>query len=247
MNCKSIHKLILGKNSSELSHEEYEIIQNHILTCPGCREYLKKAINAEEYLLALSKSKPMPFNDDLIADSILSNIIPQKKSLYSKSFIVNLFYWIQKDIVRYAFIAILLIIIGFYGYQEYYTVNRLYSLEMHLTQISANDPGSVVIPAQITNGVSWVYDIYKYLNGSTNYLELRGNTIVINKSNLKKLLMDYSKLNYNEQREVMDLKKQLFPELFEKQITDQDNLIINKLNLEKQIKLLNTTRGSHEK
>jgi hypothetical protein len=239
--------MILEKHSSELSAGENELIQNHILSCPECREYLKKAKDAEDYLFELSKSMPIPVNSDLMADSIISNINPQKKSPYPNSFIVDFFNWLQKDIIRYAFIAILFLISGFYGYQEYYTVKKLYALEKHLSQISANDLSSAVISTQLNYGVSWIYDLYKYLNGSNYYWEIKENTIVINKSNLKKLFMDYNKLSYNEQNEINKLKKQLFPELFEKQTTDQDNLIINKLNFEKQIKLLNSTGGSHEK
>jgi hypothetical protein len=247
MNCKSIQKKIQGKHSSELSTGENELIQNHILSCPGCREYLKKSKETEDYLLALSKSMPIPVNDDLMADSIISAINTQKKSLYPNSFIVDFFNWIQKDIVRYAFIAILFLISGYYCYQEYYTVKKLYALEKHLSQISINDVNAAVIPIQLTNGVSWIYDLYKYLNGSNYYWEIRENTIVINKSNLKKLFMDFNKLSYDEQNEIINLKKQLFPELLEQQVAEKGSLIINNTNLEKKLKSLNSAGGSHEK
>jgi len=246
MNCKSIHKMILEKHSSELSAGENELIQNHILSCPECREYLKKTKNAEDYLLELSKSIPITVNDDLMADSIYSIINAQSKILNQNSFINEFFNWFQKDLVRYAIIAILFSIMGFYGYQEYYTAKRIYALEKQLSQSTENNQTTAAISTQLIDAY-WIYGLYKYLNGSNAYWEVKGNVIVINKSNLKTLLMDYNKLSVEEQNEIVKMKKQLFPELFEKQTTDQDNLIINKLNFEKQIKLLNSTGGSHEK
>ena len=51
--------------------------------------------------------------------------------------------------------------------------------------------------------------------------------------------MDYNKLSVEEQNEIVKLKKQLFPELLDKQFSERGDLIINNMTLEKQLKFLN--------
>lgn len=246
MNCEKLHKILVENNISELSSHEYDLIQKHIVTCSKCKEYLEKITKAEDYLIGLSKIKPTPINDELMADSINSIINAQSKILNQNSFINEFFNWFQKDLVRYAIIGILLSIVGFYGYQEYYTAKRIYVLEKQLSQSAENNQTNAAISTQLID-VNWIYGLYKYLSGSNAYWEVKGNVIVINKSNLKTLLMDFNKLSGEEQNEIVKLKKQLFPELLDKQVSEQGDLIINNLTLEKQLKLLNNSGGNHEK
>lgn len=247
MKCESLHKLVLEKNTSELTISENDLIQNHIVGCNECREFMKKINNVEGYLFALNQSTPIPVNDELMADNIFSNIRNQNKMHKSSSFLNDFYYWIQKDVVRYAFIAILFSIVGFYGYQEYYTVKRIYSLEKQLTHINKNNSNAAVNPIQLNKDVTWVYDLYKYLSGTTSYWQIRGDIIVINKSNLKKLLMDYDKLSKDEQNEILKLKQVLYPELIDEQVTDKGDLLINNNDLERKLKSLNSIGDSHEK
>jgi hypothetical protein len=246
MNCEKLHEFFLRKNISELSSQEYDLIQKHIVTCHNCKEYLEKITKAEDYLIGLSKTEPTPINDEFMADSILSILSNQNKTLNPNSFIYEFFNWFQKDLVRYAIIALLFSIISFYGYQEYYTAKRIYALEKQLSQNTENNPTNAAISTQLINA-NWIYGLYKYLNGANCYWEVKGNVIVINKSNLKTLLMDYNKLSVEEQNEIVKMKKQLFPELMDKQVSKQGDLIINNMTLEKQLKLLNNKGGNHEK
>jgi len=246
MNCEKLHEILLGKNISELSSQEYDLIQKHIVTCNNCKEYFEKITKAEDYLIGLSKTEPIPINDELMADSILSLMNNQNKIPDLNAFINDIFNWFQIDLVRYAIITILFSILGFYGYQEYYTAKKIYALEKQLSQSAENNQTTAAIPAQLID-VNWIYGLYKYLNGSNSYWEVKGNVIVINKSNLKTLLMDYNKLSVEEQNEIVKLKKQLFPGLLDKQVSEQGDLIINNMTLEKQLKFLNNTGGNHEK
>jgi hypothetical protein len=246
MNCEKLHEILMGKNISELSSQEYDLIQKHIVTCHNCKEYLEKITKAEDYLIGLSKTEPTPINDELMADSIFSLINNHDKIPDQISIINDIFNWFQKDLVRYAIIGILITIIGFYGYQEYYTAKRIYVLEKQLSQSAEKNQTTAAISTQLID-VNWIYGLYMYLSGSNAYWEVKGNVIVINKSNLKTLLMDFNKLNVEQQNEIVKLKKQLFPELLDKQVLEQGDLIINNLTLEKQLKLLNNSGGNHEK
>ena len=246
MNCEKLHKILLGKNIAKLSSQEYELIQKHIDACPDCKEYLEKITKAEDYLIELSKTEPTPLNDELMADSIFSLINNHDKIPDQNSIINDIFNWFQKDLVRYAIIALLFSIISFYGYQEYYTAKKIYALEKQLSRTTENDRISTANSAQLIDA-NWIYGLYKYLNGANSYWEVKGNVIVINKSNLKSLLMDFNKLSADEQNEIVKIKKQLFPELLDKQVSEQGDLIINNMTLEKQLRFLNNTGGNHEK
>lgn len=246
MNCEKLHEILMDKNISELSPKEYELIQKHIAACNNCKEYFEIIKKTEENLIGLSKKEPTPINDELMADSIISLLNNQNKTPEPNSIIDEIFYWFQKDLVRYAIIALLFSIISFYGYQEIYTAKRIYALEKQLSKNTGNDQITTANSAQLLDA-NWIYGLYKYLNGANPFWEVKGNVIVINKSNLKTLLMDFNKLSSEEQNEIVKMKKQLFSELLDQQVSKQGDLIINNMKLEKQLKLLNNTGGNHEK
>jgi hypothetical protein len=246
MNCEKLREILLEKNISELSSQENNLIQNHIVTCHDCKEYFEKIITMEENLIGLSKTEPTSINDELMADGIFSILNNQNKTLNPNSFIDKFFDWFQKDLVRYAIVILLFSIISFYGYQEYYTAKKIYALEKQLSHNTENDQINTANSPQLIDA-NWIYGLYKYLNGANAYWEVKGDVIVINKSNLKSLLKDFNKLSSEERNEIVKMKKQLFPELLDKQVSEQGDLIINNMKLEKQLKQLNNTGGNNEK
>ncbi len=237
MNCKEFKKILTENSMWELSVLEIEKIEEHTLSCTDCAAFLQKARGAQEYISHLATASAVIPEDDLFVEEIIDEIISNEKRNNVPSLMELFFQWIQKSRVRFAFAAMLFIIAGIYGYQEYYTVTNLQSLEKHLTESSNANISNASVSTQIISGASWVYDFYKYLNGSGSYWQVTSKTIVISKEKLKKLLTDFNKLSVKEQNELLKLKMELFPELFNKQLLINEEIVINKIDLEKQIKI----------
>ncbi|MFA5805953.1 MAG: zf-HC2 domain-containing protein [Melioribacteraceae bacterium] len=212
MNCRQIEELIFSKRLDELTPAEKSIIEKHISSCHECKSIYKSIQKAESVLVKMNTQQPILDNEEFLIDSIMRKV----NSKSSNQKYENVFYSFEKLIlfvsqksVRYALTAILFIVVSLYMFEEYSAVKNITQLESQLNNTAQVNNSKAEIISFDNDMLKFFYDTYKFASGNSSYVKLSKDLLLVNKKDLRNLLLDYEKLDEPTKTKIKLLQSEL--------------------------------------
>ncbi|MBI5729789.1 MAG: zf-HC2 domain-containing protein [Ignavibacteriales bacterium] len=212
MNCRQIEELIFSKRLDELTPAEKSIIEKHISSCHDCKSIYESVQRAESVLVKMKIQQPILDNEEILVDSIMQKV----NSKSSNQKYENEFYFFEKLIlfvsqksVRYALTAILFIMVSLYMFEEYSAVKNITQLENQLNNTAQVIETKAEIISFDNEILKFFYDAYKFARGNSSYVKLSKDWLLVNKEDLKNLLLDYEKLDEHTKTKIKSLQNEL--------------------------------------
>ena len=233
MNCKEFQNILLENRIDEIPDSLIEELKKHADECGGCSLFLVKIKKADDFLSPLKKSNPLFEEEELITKAIIDKIKTGHESIPIK-FFEKIISHSQRPVLKLALTSLIIFFSALYFYQEYDAVVKISNLEKRYTRISSDKYSSAHMLSQTFESATWLYSFYKYFVSESDYVKVSDNMIVIRKNQLRDLLKDFNKLDDQQKRKILQLKKDLFPEedsLLTKEITIDKNKITKKFDL----------------
>jgi hypothetical protein len=240
MSCQSINNLIFLKDE-ELSKQEQNKLHNHLEVCSNCRIKRKEIEKAFGIISKLNLYEPLEDNPFILEENIMSMV---EKSVNLKPAFPELVDRIADFLyhtgIRYAMIVTLLIIFGFYFWEESIMIAGISKIEENSSKRFNKELISSGVFEDQVKLLNAVPEIYNLINGKKDFAMLSDKWIVINKRELKSVLELYNKLvSFKSQlpseyeTEYPLLAKFINRDLNEEtldQLMNQKNEILNELN-----------------
>ena len=233
MNCKEIQKIILENRIDEIPDSLRQEINDHVALCGDCFPIAIKLKKIEELTLDLKKAEPVFNDEEAVTQAILKEIRNKNKSLLKKLF-DKIFVPVQIPAFRLALTSIVLFLFSLYLYQEYDAVVKISALEKNNNQISADKYYSAGTLSQTAGSAALLYNFYKFFVTGTDHVNVSEDVILIRKSQLADLFKDFNKLDDEQKKNILQLKKELFPEedsSFTKELRIDKEKILKKIDL----------------
>ncbi|MCX6174889.1 MAG: hypothetical protein NTZ27_09080 [Ignavibacteriales bacterium] len=212
MDCRQVEELIFSKRLDELTMAEKSLIEKHISSCYECKSIYESVQRAESVLIKMKTQHPSLDNEEILIDSIMRKI--NNKSLILKH--ANEFYFFEKLIlfvslkpVRYALTAILFIMVSLYMFEEYSAIKNITHLESQLNNTAQVNNSKAEIISFDNDMLKFFYDTYKFASGNSSYVKLSKDLLLVNKKDLRNLLLDYEKLDEPTKTKIKSLQSEL--------------------------------------
>lgn len=212
MNCRQIEELIFSKRSDEFTPAEKSIIEKHISDCSECKSIYDAIQKTENVIVKMKSKQPVPDNEEFLVDSIMQKIsgIPadQKNENVFYPF-EKLILFISQKPVRYALTAILFFVMSLYMYEEYSAVKNITQLESQLNNTTQVNNSKAEIISFDNDILKFFYNTYKFANGNSSYIKLSKDLLLVNKNDLRNLLLDFEKLDEPTKTKIKSLQSEL--------------------------------------
>lgn len=208
LNCESVRKTLLeGDHQNSRSIELSEHIQN----CPECKSLSAEVNKANMMLGKLKESKPILDEPELLTSRILHQIKNEQvmRSKTQLSLIDTVLSWFLVRKVRLALYLIIVLFPAVYIYEEAAALKSVVVLENNLNSAGLRYEASF---SDNLPNLSFFYDAYKLITGEKKHIGLSKDWLVVNKTFLKKLLIEYNSLTPERKKEVDELRKSLTKE-----------------------------------
>lgn len=212
MNCRQIEELIFSKRLDELTPAEKSIIEKHISDCPECKSIYDAIQKTESVLVKMKIQQPILDNEKILVDSIMQKVnktvsIPKHKTEFS--FFDKLMLFVSQKSVQYALTAILFIMVSLYMFEEYSAVKNITQLENQLNNTAQVIETKAEIISFDNEILKFFYDAYKFAHGNSSYVKLSKDWLLVNKEDLRNLLLDYEKLDEPTKTKIKSLQSEL--------------------------------------
>jgi|GEM_PF-2278124 len=212
MNCNQIQKIIYSTKSDELSPAQEEIIKTHIAKCAECKDVFEKVQHADEILSRIKNQIPVLTNEEELTRSIVERI--NSKENFSPRGNVETFWNYLIELVsartaRLAFGLVLLFCVLSYTYMEYNDTKKIMNLEQKIDSRWNKNFTYASILQQENGLLNFLSNVYKFSEGSTSYLKLSKDWVVLKKEDLQALFNDYNKLDEATRKRLNEIRNQL--------------------------------------
>ena len=194
--------------------------------------------------------QPILDNEEIFVDSIMQEV--NSKSANQKY--ENEFYFFEKLIlfvsqksVRYALTAILFIVMSLYMFEEYSAVINITQLESQLNNTAQINNSRAEIITFDNVILKFFYDAYKFARGNSSYVKLSKNWLLVNEEDLRKLLLEYEKLDEPTKARIRSLQSELLnqkiPIFSETKIAKTKTLKLEIERLNSELQKIKSRRG----
>ena len=208
MNCESVKKILLEEDHH--NSQDSELVE-HIQNCPECKAFSAEVIAANAVLGKLKTSKPILDEPELLTSRILHQIrneqVEQDETQHSLMDTVSNWFLVRK--VRLALYLVIVLFPGVYLYEEATALKSVVVLEDNLNNAGLRYEASF---SDNLPNLSFFYDAYKLITGEKKHIGLSKEWMVVNKTFLKQMLVEYNSLTPERKREVDELRKSLTKE-----------------------------------
>ena len=233
-NCGQIKELISSKLFDELTPTERNLIEEHILSCNECKSIYEKTQKADNVIVKMKTVQPILDNAEFLVDAIMEKVNKPHSSQNKETeyyFYEKLLLFVSHKSVRYALTTILFIMMSLYMFEEYSAVKDITQLENQLNKTAqlSNTKAEIISFDNVV--LKFFYDAYKFARGNSSYVKLSQNWLLVNKEDLRNLLLDYEKLDEPTKAKILSLQSEL---LNQKEImfSETENSKIKTLQLE---------------
>lgn len=207
-----MEELIFSKRFDELTLEEKQLIEKHISSCAECKNIYESAQRAESVLIKMKTQQPILDSEEYFVDSIMQKI--NSKPYNQKN--ENMFYLLDKLIlfvsqksVRYALTAILFIMMSLYMFEEYSAVKSISQLENQMVRTAQISSTKAEIISFNNDLLMFFSNAYKFARGNSSYVKFSKDWLLVNKEDLRKLLLDYDKFDELTKTKIKLLQSEL--------------------------------------
>ncbi len=208
MNCESVKKILLEDDHQNIQSLE---LSEHILNCVECRTFSKEVDKAITMLGKLKDSKPILDEPEVLTSRILHQIRNEQvmRSETQLTLIDSVLSLLLLRKVRFALYLIIVLFPAVYLYEEAAALKSVVILENNLNNAGLRYEASF---CDNLPNLSFFYDAYKLIAGEKKHLSLSKEWMVVNKTFLKQLLVEYDSLTPERKREADGLRKSLTKE-----------------------------------
>lgn len=208
MNCESVKKMLL---EAELDISQSYSVAEHIKSCKECKSFSANISKANSLLTNLKSNKPILDEPELLTGRILHQIRNEQveKSGRQASPVDTFLSWFMFRQVRLAIYSVMLVFSALYFYEEATALKSVVVLENNLNNAGLRYEASF---GDNLPNLSFFYDAYKLITGEKKHLNLSKDWMVVNKTFIKALLVEYNSLTPERKKEVDELRKSLTKE-----------------------------------
>ena len=211
-NCGQIKELISSKLLDEFTTAERNLIEEHISSCNECKGIYKMIQKTDKVIEKMKTSRPILDNEEFLFDAIMQKVNKPHSSKNKETeyyFYEKLFLFVSYKSVRYALTTILFIMMSLYMFEEYSAVKDITQLENQLDQTAqlSNTKAEIISFDNVV--LKFFYDAYKFTCGNSSYVKLSQDWLLVNKEDLRNLLLDYEKLNEPTKAKILSLQSEL--------------------------------------
>lgn len=208
MNCESVKKILLEEDDQNLRDLEFAL---HIKNCSDCKAFSLELVTANMIIEKLQAGKPILDEPELLTSRIMSQIRNEQveKSETQLSFIDIVLSWVLVRKVRFALYLVIVLFPAVYLYEEATALKSVVALEDNLNNAGLRYEASF---SDNLPNLSFFYDAYKLIAGEKKHIGLSKDWLVVNKTFLKQLLVEYNSLTPEKKKEVDELRKSLTKE-----------------------------------
>lgn len=208
MNCESVKKILLEEDDHNLRDLEFAL---HIKNCPDCKAFSLELVTANMIIEKLQSGKPILDEPELLTSRIMRQIRNEKveKSETQLSLIDTVLSWFMVRKVRFALYLVIVLFPSVYLYEEATALKSVVVLEDNLNNAGLRYEASF---SDNLPNLSFFYDAYKLIVGEKKHIGLSKDWLVVNKTFLKQLLVEYNSLTPERKKEVDELRKSLTKE-----------------------------------
>ncbi len=211
-NCGQIKELISSKLFDELTAAERSLIEEHISSCNKCKSIYKETQKADNVIVKMKTVQPILDNEEFFVDAIMEKISkqhPTQKHETEYYFYEKLLLFVSHKSVRYALTTILFIMMSLYMFEEYSAVKDITQLENQLNKTAqlSNTKAEIISFDNVV--LKFFYDAYKFARGNSSYVKLSKDWLLVNKEDLRNLLLDYEKLDEPTKAKIQSLQSEL--------------------------------------
>lgn len=212
MNCREIRELISSKRLDELTTIERNLIEKHISFCSKCKSIYETIQKSDKVILKMKTTQPILDNEEFFIDAIIQKVnkpyyIQKHETEYY--FYEKLLQFVSHKSVRFALTTILFVVMSLYMFEEYYAVKDITQLENHLNEIAQVNNTKAEIISFDNVVLKFFYDAYKFARGNSSYVKLSKGWLLVNKEDLRNLLLDYDKLDEPTKAKIQSLQSEL--------------------------------------
>lgn len=222
-NCGQIKELISSKLFDELTTAERNFIEEHISSCSECKNIYETIKRADNVIIKMKTVQPVLDNEEYLIDAIMQKINKpnftqnNEREYYSHEKILQ---FVFHKSVRYALTTILFIMMSLYMFEEYSAVKDITQLESQLNKTAQLSNTKAEIISFDNAVLKFFYDAYKFARGNSSYVKLSKEWLLVNKEDLRNLLLDYEKLDEPTKAKIQSLQSEL---LNQKEIMFSEN------------------------
>ena len=208
MNCESVKKILLEEDHHNF--QDLELVE-HVKNCPECRAFSAEVIAANAVLGKLKTSKPILDEPELLTSRILHQIRNEQveKRETQTSPVDTFLSWFLVRQVRFVLYLIMVLFPTVYFYEEALALKSVVALENNLSNSGLQYEASL---SDNLPNLSFFYDAYKLITGEKKHLNLSKDWMVVNKTFIKELLVEYNSLSPERKKEIDELRKSLTKE-----------------------------------
>jgi len=240
MNCSQIKELIFSKRLDELTPAEKSIIEEHISSCHECKSIYESVQRAESVLVKMKIRQPILDNEEILVNSIMQKVNSKSSNQRYENefyFFERLILFVSQKSVQYALTSILFIVVSLYMFEEYSAVKNIIQLESQLNNtVQVNNSKAEIISFD-NDILKFFYDAYKFARGNSSYVKLSKDWLLVNKEDLRNLLLDYEKLDEPTKAKIKSLQSEL---LNQKDLIFSETQTGKRKTLELEIERLNS-------
>jgi hypothetical protein len=190
MMCKQYQQLLHLNRPGEISEHEAEDLRQHLLLCEECSLEYQRIRRADEFIDRLTSLSPTPSDAGELTAAILHRVRSEaapRRPLTPIDRIAEIFL---QPLVRYAAVAVVLMITTTLAVQLLTTLNDIYALEQRMAKPRSNPAGSTPTYSVESKTLQEIAKAAKGIAGNVSYSVVDGR-LEVPEIDVESLLSSY--------------------------------------------------------
>ena len=136
MNCEDYQRLLHLNRAGEISVEEAEELRRHLRLCEKCTLEYRRIQRADQFIDRISAFTPASINPGKLTADILRRVSEESAASHDIDLLSRMLDFFLQPSIRYATVAIILLIISTFMYQLMTTLSGVSAVEQQMALVS---------------------------------------------------------------------------------------------------------------